>query len=217
VIPKSLVEVAGKPFIKHQIELLRRNHIERVVICLGFLGEQIEKILGDGSDFGLQINYVHDGPRLLGTGGALKRALPVLGKAFFVLYGDSFLDIDYACVEAEFVQSGEIGLMTVYRNHGKWDRSNVLFAHGQIVQYDKKNPTPEMQHIDYGLGILQNAALEEVPEDQAYDLANVYTSLIQRGQLAGCEVQQRFYEIGSPAGLAETHLYLSQKIGTEKE
>jgi hypothetical protein len=74
-----------------------------------------------------------------------------------------------------------------------------------------------MQHIDYGLGILQNAALEEVPEDQAYDLANVYTSLIQRGQLAGCEVQQRFYEIGSPAGLAETHLYLSQKIGTEKE
>src|ERR1017187_730011 len=129
VIPKSLVEVAGKPFIKHQIELLRRNHIERVVICLGFLGEQIEKILGDGSDFGLQINYVHDGPRLLGTGGALKRALPILGKAFFVLYGDSFLDIDYACVEAEFVQSGEIGLMTVYRNHGKWDRSNVLFAH----------------------------------------------------------------------------------------
>jgi N-acetyl-alpha-D-muramate 1-phosphate uridylyltransferase len=215
--PKSLVEVAGKPFIRHQIELLKRNQIERVVICLGFLGEQVEEALGNGSAFGLQITYVHDGPMLLGTGGALKRALPALEKgAFFVLYGDSFLDIDYASVEAEFVRSGKTGLMTVYRNQGKWDRSNVFFAQGQIVEYDKKNLTPEMQHIDYGLGILQEAAFEDAPDDQAYDLADIYKNLIKEGQLAGCEVQQRFYEIGSPEGLAETRAYLTEKVGIKR-
>lgn len=215
-IPKSLVEVAGKPFIQQQIELLRKNHIERIVICLGFLGEQVEAALGDGLAFGLQIKYVHDGPSLLGTGGALKRALPELGKgAFFVLYGDSFLDIDYACVEAEFVRSGKTGLMTVHKNQGKWDRSNVYFAQGQIVEYDKKNPKPEMQHIDYGLGILQEAAFEDVPDNEAYDLADIYKNLIKKGQLAGCEVQQRFYEIGSPEGLAETRAYLTEKVGTK--
>jgi N-acetyl-alpha-D-muramate 1-phosphate uridylyltransferase len=213
-IPKSLIEVAGKPFIQQQIELLRRNHIERLVICLGFLGEQVEATLGNGSAFGLQITYVHDGPTLLGTGGALKRALPALGKkAFFVLYGDSFLDIDYACVEAEFVRSGKTGLMTVHKNQGKWDRSNVYFAQGQILEYDKKNPTPEMQHIDYGLGVLQETAFEDVPHDQAYDLADIYKNLITKGQLAGCEVQQRFYEIGSPEGLAETRAYLAEQLG----
>ncbi len=217
-IPKSLVEVAGRPFIRHQIDLLRRNHIERVVICVGYLGEQIEQILGNGSDFGLQIDYAYDGSTLLGTGGALKRALPALGQGpFFVLYGDSFLDIDYACVQTEFLKSAKIGLMTVYKNHGQWDRSNVFFSQGQIVEYDKRNPTPEMRHIDYGLGILQRAGFEEVPDDQAYDLADVYKNLIRKGELAGCEVQQRFYEIGSPAGLAETRLYLSQKIRAGKE
>jgi len=216
-IPKSLVEVAGKPFIQHQMELLRRNHIERVVICLGFLGDQVEETLGDGGVFGLQINYVHDGPMLLGTGGAVKRALPALGKgAFFVLYGDSYLDIDFACVEAEFVRSGKTGLMTVHKNQGKWDRSNVHFAQGQIVEYDKKNPTPEMQHIDYGLGILQETAFEEVPDDQAYDLADIYKNLIRKGELAGCEVQERFYEIGSPEGLAETRAYLAEKVGIQR-
>lgn len=212
-IPKSLVEVAGRPFIQHQVELLRRNQIERVVICIGYLGEKIEQLLGNGSDFGLQVNYVNDGPSLLGTGGALKKALPVLGNCpFFVLYGDSFLDIDYTCVEKEFLESGKIGLMTVHKNQGRWDRSNVFFSQGQIVEYDKRNPTRQMQHIDYGLGILQTAAFEEVPEDEAYDLADVYKTLIRRGELAGCEVQQRFYEIGSPAGLAETRLHLGQKI-----
>lgn len=217
-IPKSLIEVAGRPFIEHQIEILRRNHIGRVVVCLGYLGEQIEQILRNGSHYDLQIDYVHDRPKLLGTGGALKRAVPAFGdRPFFVLYGDSFLDIDYAWVEAEFLKSGKIGLMTVYKNHGRWDRSNVLFAQNQIVEYDKRNPTPEMQHIDYGLGILQKAAFEEVPDDQPYDLADIYKNLIPKNELAGCEVQQRFYEIGSPEGLAETRLYLTQKSRVGKE
>jgi len=209
-IPKSLVDVAGKPFICHQVELLRRNRITHIVICLGFLGEKVEAALGDGTKFGLRIDYVHDGPTLLGTGGALKRALPaVAGDAFFVLYGDSFLDIDYARVEKEFQASGKTGLMTVFRNSGQFDRSNVLFENGQIVRYDKKNPTADMLYIDYGLGAFQKSAFDDVPEGKYVDLAEIYQDLISQGELAGFEVRQRFYEIGSPEGLAETRNYLT--------
>jgi N-acetyl-alpha-D-muramate 1-phosphate uridylyltransferase len=210
-LPKSLLEVGGKPFIAHQVELLHRNHIARIVVCLGYLGHRIQQRLGDGSKFGLSIEYVNDGPILLGTGGALKNALPVLGDAFFVLYGDSFLDIDYARVETEFLQSGASGLMTVYRNSGQWDRSNVLFENGRIVEYDKRNPAPEMRHIDYGLGVFRKAAFHGVPEHQFCDLADVYGGLIRESGLAGYEVHERFYEIGSPEGLAETRLYLERR------
>jgi MurNAc alpha-1-phosphate uridylyltransferase len=215
-IPKSLVDVGGKPFIGHQLELLRRNHIDRVVMCLGFLGERIEEIVGTGSEFGIEVDYVYDGSTLLGTGGALKKALPKLGDAFFVLYGDSFLDIDYASVEEAFIKSRKTALMTVHKNDGKWDRSNVLFALDRIVEYDKKNPTPAMHHIDYGLGVLWREAFDALPEDRPCDLADVYVALVRTDQLAGYEIQQRFYEIGSPAGLAETRQYLSQKFAVKK-
>jgi len=210
-IPKSLIEVAGKPFIVHQVELLRRNNVARVLICAGFLGEKIREVLCDGNQFGLQIDFVFDGPELLGTGGALKRALPVLGNAFFVLYGDSFLEINYTEVEDAFLRDGKLGVMTVYRNVDLWDRSNVLFRDGQIIVYDKKNPTLGMCHIDYGLGILCAAAFDNVPEGRFCDLADVYAQLVERKQLAGFEVRERFYEIGSPEGLAETRAYLARR------
>jgi len=207
-IPKSLVEVAGKPFIVWQIELLRRNGVAHLVLCLGYLGGQVQAELGDGSRWGMQVDYIFDGPRLLGTGGALRRALPRLGEAFFVLYGDSYLDCDYAAVESAFRASGKLGLMTVFRNANLWDRSNVIFENGRIQCYDKKNLVPEMKHIDYGLGVLQASALERYPADRMLDLATVYQDLLAHDQLAGYEVSQRFYEIGSPAGLQETRDYI---------
>ena len=207
-IPKSLVEVAGKPFIVWQIELLRRNGVAHLVLCLGYLGGQVQAELGDGSRWGMQVDYIFDGPRLLGTGGALRRALPRLGEAFFVLYGDSYLDCDYAAVESAFRASGKLGLMTVFRNANLWDRSNVIFENGRIQCYDKKNLVPEMKHIDYGLGVLQASALVRYPADRALDLATVYQDLLAQDQLAGYEVSQRFYEIGSPAGLQETRDYI---------
>ena len=207
-IPKSLVEVAGKPFIVWQIELLRRNGVAHLVLCLGYLGGQVQAELGDGSRWGMQVDYIFDGPRLLGTGGALRRALPRLGEAFFVLYGDSYLDCDYAAVESAFRASGKLGLMTVFRNANLWDRSNVIFENGRIQCYDKKNLVPEMKHIDYGLGVLQASALERYPADRMLDLATVYQDLLAQDQLAGYEVSQRFYEIGSPAGLQETRDYI---------
>lgn len=208
-IPKSLIEIAGKPFIIHQIELLRRNCIDHIVLCLGYLGEMVQAALGDGGILGVHIDYVFDGPKPLGTGGALRKALPVLGEAFFVLYGDSYLDVDYQTVRNAFERNGKLGLMTVYHNAGRWDRSNVLFSDGQIIRYDKRQPAPEMQHIDYGLGVLRKEAFVELPDGANFDLAQAYRALIARNQLAGYEVTQRFYEIGSSEGLEETRAYFS--------
>jgi NDP-sugar pyrophosphorylase family protein len=210
-IPKSLVQVAGKPFAVHQIELLLRHGFMDIVFCLGHLGEQVQSALGDGSRWGVRLHYVFDGPVLMGTGGALQRALPWLGEAFFVLYGDSYLECDYTAVEQAFRASGKLGLMAVLWNDDRWDRSNVLFSSGRIVRYDKRNRTPDMKHIDYGLGALQARALRAYATDQVLDLAAVYQDLLSRDQLAGFEVTQRFYEIGSPSGLEETRRYLLEK------
>ena len=207
-IPKSLVEVAGKPFIVHQMDLLQRNALTHIVLCLGYLGEQVQAEIGDGSRWGMHVDYVFDGPALLGTGGALRRALPWLGDAFFVLYGDTYLDCDYKVVESVFRASDKQGLMTVFHNNNLWDRSNVIFENGWIRRYDKKNLVPEMEHIDYGLGVLKTSVLKRYPAERALDLAMVYQDLLIQDQLAGYEVSQRFYEIGSPAGLQETREYI---------
>ncbi|MEK7287499.1 MAG: sugar phosphate nucleotidyltransferase, partial [Elusimicrobiota bacterium] len=148
--PKCLIEVAGKPFLIHQIELLRRHQLTRLVLCAGHMGEAIQRAVGDGRSLKVSIDYVFDGPTLLGTAGALKKALPKLGEIFFVLYGDTYLDIDYQAPLAAMRQSGKQGLMTVFLNAGQWDQSNVLFDQGRIIRYDKRNPSPDMKHIDYG-------------------------------------------------------------------
>lgn len=202
-IPKVLVPVAGRPFLAHQLELLRTQGITRAVLCLGHLGEMVEREFGDGRDYGVKLEYVFDGPVLLGTGGALKRALPKLGEKFFVLYGDSYLPIAFAPIAECFARSGRQGLMTVFRNEGLYDTSNVVFADGEIQVYDKKQRLPTMQHIDYGLSLFRAAAFDEWPAGQPFDLADVMQRLVARRELAGFEVGERFYEIGSHAGLAE--------------
>ncbi|MCP4309559.1 MAG: NTP transferase domain-containing protein [bacterium] len=207
-IPKALVEVAGRPFVFHQLDLLRREGIASVVLCVGHLGEMIREQVGDGRQFGLDVAYSFDGDKLLGTGGAVRHALPRLGPNFFVLYGDSYLDIAYQPVLAAFRESGLRGLMTVYRNEGQWDRSNVLFDGRRVVRYDKQAPTPDMCYIDYGLGLLSADILAERPAGEAFDLAEVYASLALDGQLAGYEAERRFYEIGTASGLAEADTFL---------
>jgi NDP-sugar pyrophosphorylase family protein len=150
----------------------------------------------------------------MGTGGAIRQALPLVGDAFLVLYGDTYLQCDYQAAAEAFVQSGKLGLMTVFRNEGQWDSSNVIFADGQILRYDKQQRTPEMRYIDYGLGALRAEAFARYPADQPIDLAIIYQDLLADGQLAGFEVSQRFYEIGSHAGLEETRRYFAQRRDT---
>jgi NDP-sugar pyrophosphorylase family protein len=205
-IPKSLVTVAGEPFITHQLRLLQKNGVDRVVLCLGHLGQMVEEVIGNGTVFGLKVEYSYDGAELRGTAGAVRAALPRLGTSFFVLYGDSYLPCDYRVVQKAFEKSGKSGLMTVFRNEGQWDTSNVEFEGGRLLAYSKKNRTPRMRFIDYGLGVFRAEAFLQT---QVRDLADLYEGLIAAGQLAAFEVHQRFYEIGSPAGLEETSRYLS--------
>jgi N-acetyl-alpha-D-muramate 1-phosphate uridylyltransferase len=209
-VPKALVDINGEPFLAHQLRLLSRSGIGRVVLCIGYRGEQVQDFAGDGRAFGLHVEYSLDGPKLLGTAGAIRRALPLLGESFFVLYGDSYLPCDYASVERSFLASGKAGLMTVHANEGRWDSSNVEFADGRVVAYDKTNRTPAMRHIDYGLGAFRREAFDAVPEDRPTDLAAIYRDLLRQGELAPFEVPTRFYEIGSQEGIRELAELLSQ-------
>jgi len=209
-IPKALINIAGLPFAEHQLRLLQRQGIKRAVFCVGFLGEQVRDTLGDGRRWDMRLEYSFDGATLLGTGGALKRALPLLGESFFVMYGDSYLECDFAPIWLAFKNSGKLALMTVFHNKNKWETSNILFKSGQILVYEKQKRTPDMRHVDYGLGVFRSEALNDYPEDKALDLENVYKGLLLKGQLASYEVTSRFYEIGSPSGLEETRKYLAK-------
>jgi NDP-sugar pyrophosphorylase family protein len=210
-IPKALVAVAGEPFLAHQLRLLRSAGIRKVVLCVGHLGEMIQGEFADGSSFGVELAYSFDGPTLLGTGGALRKALPLLGDQFLVLYGDSYLPIDYAAPAQAWLASGKLALMTVFPNRNRWDASNVWFEAGEIKTYDKRGRTTEMKHIDYGLGVFGAAALASCPDDRPFDLVEFYQDLIGRKELAGFEVSQRFYEIGSRQGLAELDAMLRRE------
>jgi NDP-sugar pyrophosphorylase family protein len=209
--PKSMIEVAGEPFVAHQLRLLVHQGISEIVICAGYLGEQIEAYVGDGGTFGCKVRYSFDGDRLLGTGGALRKALPLLGDRFFVMYGDSYLPTPFAPIEQAFERAGLPALMTVFRNAGRWDTSNVEFVDGAIHGYDKVDRTPTMLHIDYGLGILAARVVHDWTASRTFDLADLYRDLVRRGLLAGFEVHERFYEIGSPAGIRETDMFIRQQ------
>jgi len=214
-IPKAMIEINGEPFLAHQLRLLSSRGIERVVLCVGYHGEIIRDFVGNGAQFGLHVEVVFDGPVLLGTAGAIRRAVPLLGERFFVLYGDSYLPCDYSAVGSAFLHSGKRGLMTVFLNEGKFDTSNVEFHDGRIVRYDKKIRSFAMRHIDYGLGAFRADVFDDLPKEVPYDLATVYKRLLSGGELAAFEVSERFYEIGSPQGIEETSRYVRSMSGRQ--
>lgn len=210
-IPKALVEINSRPFIFHQIDLLKKSGLREIVLCTGHLEQQIRKAVTDGSRFGVRIQYSSDGDKLLGTGGAVQKALPLLSDPFFVLYGDSYLPIDYHRPAEAFQKAATPALMTVYANQNRFDRSNVWFEKGWIKAYSKKNVTAQMKYIDYGLNILTHKVFRSAAPSEKEDLADILESLSAAGQLAGFEVDQRFYEIGSPQGIQELEVFLKNK------
>jgi NDP-sugar pyrophosphorylase family protein len=212
-VPKSLIPVAGEPFLAHQLRLLRAGGIREVVLCCGFLGSQIEEFAGDGSRFGLSIAYSYDGDTPLGTGGALRAALPLLGRQFLVMYGDSWLTEPIEPIWRTFCESGKPALMTVFRNGNRWGASNVEYRKGLILGYDKRRPSPDMHHIDYGFQVLDAGVLDHwtVP---VFDLADVLSGLADYSMLAGYETAERFYEIGTLSGLRETEVVVAADAGT---
>ena len=212
-VPKTLLPVAGEPFVAHQLRLLGRNGIDRVVFSIGHLGALIREFVGDGERFGLDVAYVDEGESLRGTGGALRLAADagVLDDHFFVTYGDAFLPTDYGAIHQSFVASGAAALMTVFRNDGKWIPSNAVFKDGWVTLYDKQPAVAitGMSWVDYGISILTRNLVEtEISANETIDLSDVFGWLSHRSELAGFEVHERFYEIGSPQGLKEIEVVL---------
>jgi NDP-sugar pyrophosphorylase family protein len=209
-IPKPLLEVAGEPFLIHQLRLLAAHGAREAVICVGYRGEMIESRIGE-TCFGVHIVYSHDGPGLDGTLGAIRRALPLLPERFLVLYGDTYLRVDYRAADRAWRESGLSALMVVLHNDGRWDTSNARFEHDRVIAYDKLAPTPDMRWIDYGLGGLTARSLDSVPESEG-DLAILYAALARQGALCGHAAVERFYEIGTPAALRETEAFLRTSV-----
>lgn len=205
--PKPLLEVAGEPFLVHQLRILASHGATDAVVCVGYLGEQIESRIGREC-CGIRLRYSYDGPRLIGTLGAIRKAAPLLGPRFLVLYGDTYLRIDYAAAAAAWRASGLPAMMTVLRNEGAWDTSNVVFDGRLVTEYDKRRPRPEMAWIDYGLSALDHSALTAV-DDSVTDLSDLYHRLASDRQLFGFAASERFYEIGTPAAFAETSAFLA--------
>ena len=208
-IPKALIPVAGRAFVDHQLDWLAGHGVTEVVLSIGYRGDEIRAHVGDRTAGGLRVRYVDEGSNLRGTAGALRLALDegVLEERFLVTYGDSFLPIDFGVVFRAFADGGAPALMTVFRNDGRWDQSNVIFEDGRVVLYDKQRrgrPAADFAYIDYGLSALERRVIaDEIPAGTKADLAELFFALSRRGDLAGFEVQERFYEIGSPEGLED--------------
>jgi NDP-sugar pyrophosphorylase family protein len=202
-IPKSMVRIGNKPFLEYQVELLRNMGVVDLILCVGHKSDMIVEYFGDGSNLGVKINYSHE-DTLLGTGGALRNAGNMLKDRFFVLYGDAYLDVDYRDIADYFNRMRYPALLTVYKNEGQFDTSNVSFLDEECVLYDKHNPSENMRFIDYGLSIMTKKIIEQyIASDMFYDLADCYNALSLKNDLLGYEVKERFYEIGSKFGLQE--------------
>jgi NDP-sugar pyrophosphorylase family protein len=211
-IPKSMIEINGKPFIYYQIQLLKKQDITHVVLCLGYLGEQIQGYLEKNNNFGLKIDYSYDGKQLLGTGGAVKQALKFIdNNCFFIIYGDSYLNINFQEVYDSYQKNCNNGyLLTIFKNSNKWDKSNIEYNKGKIIEYNKFNPTLRMHYIDYGLSIFLKKTFIEY-DKKAFDLAELYHKASIDGFLNGYVVENIFYEIGSKEGLKNFENYIMSK------
>jgi NDP-sugar pyrophosphorylase family protein len=219
-LPKALVPVLGRPFADWQLALLAQQGVRRVVYCVGYRGDMLREHVGDGSSFGLSVDWSDEGEALMGTAGAIRLALDrgMLDEAFFVLYGDSYLPVSIPAVDEAWRRCGRPALMTVLRNEGSWDQSNCVYENGRVLLYDKSRGADhrtDMRWIDYGLSVLtRSVLLDRVPPGTVSDLADLQRDLSASGELAGMEVHDRFYEAGSPEGLCdlETYLLAGQRV-----
>jgi NDP-sugar pyrophosphorylase family protein len=209
--PKSMLMVGDKPFLEIQINMIQKTGARNILLCLGHLSQQIMDFFGDGKKFGVDITYSIE-EALLGTAGALKNAEDLLADTFMTIYGDSYLFLNLEEITAHFETSGKLGLMTVYRNSGLYDRSNTAIDNnGMVVKYNKQN-TNGLEYIDYGLSIFRKQVLDWIPQRKYYPLEKVFCKLIEMNELVAFETKERFYEIGSPAGLAEFRKFIKGKL-----
>ena len=214
--PKSLIDIAGKPFIFRQLDYLKEKGIQHVVICVGHLGEMIRAEVGTGEKFGLKIDYSEDGPVRLGTGGAIKKAATLLDDDFFIMYGDSFLPINFSEIENVYRTIDKRVMLTIIKNDNQWDSSNILYLDGKLIEYNKLTPSSAMSHLDYGLSVVSKSIFSSYDDDQAFDLGDLYHQLSIRDELHGHLISDRFYEIGSLVGIQETIAFFSNVSNLEQ-
>ena len=208
---KSMVRILGKPFLEYQLELLRKGGIKDIILCIGHMGEQIERHFRNGREYGVNIKYSLE-DKLLGTAGALKKAEPLLNNTFFTMYGDSYLFLDFPAAMRYFNSQSKLALMTVYKNYDRYDRSNTVVEGNLVKKFSKKERTEDMVYIEYGANIFKKEALKMIPENQFYSLDDLFPRLIEMEELLAFGVRERFYEVGSPQGLREFEEYMK---GTE--
>ncbi len=208
-IAKAMIDINGEPFIYHQLKMLKEKGVSKVVICAGYLGESIKNLVRNGESYNVDVKYSFDGDKLLGTGGAVKKAVALAGDEFFVMYGDSYFDLDLHGIYSDFKKSGKDALMVIIKNENRWDKSNVVFENGDLIEYSKTKHSKKMKYIDYGLAVLKSSVLDDLPEGEAFDLADIYSKLVKEKRMIGYEASERFYEIGSPDGLEETKKFIA--------
>ena len=212
-IPKSMLIIDDKPFVYYQLKLFEISGVKQVHFCLGFLGEIVEEYIKENFAESFILSFSYDKDPLLGTGGAIVNAFSFLPETFFITYGDSYLDINYKDVYITYMDKRDenIGLMTVFRNSGKWDESNVIFTNDMIELYSKKNKTSLMNYIDFGLGILSKCHFSKKIAGNNFDLSEIYETLSIKKKLYGFEVFNRFYEVGSFSGIDDFSNHLKIK------
>jgi N-acetyl-alpha-D-muramate 1-phosphate uridylyltransferase len=211
--PKSMIEVLGKPFIDHQLTLLKKNNVTKVILCIGKYGDQIWDYVKDGLNWGLSVKYSDDGEKLLGTGGALLNARPILPDEFIVMNGDSYLDIDYNTIVTKFHHKGKPILMTVYPIKGTNFVGNVCVRHNKIVDYNKSGKNRDMNYIDYGITPMKKWLLDYFPSGDAFDFGQIYSQMIQEHGVSCYQSPKIFHEIGTHDGLEETIQYMKTNGG----
>ena len=200
--PKSMVEIRGKSFLEYQLEFLKKGGIKNIVLCIGYMGEQIESYFGNGKRFGVNIDYSYE-KKPLGTAGALKRAEDMLDDVFFTMYGDSYLFLDFPAAMQYFKSQSKPALMTVYKNYDRYDRSNTVIEGNLVKKFGKQESNEDMVYIEYGANIFRKEALRLIPENQFCSLDDLFPILIEKEELLAYEVGERFYETGSLQGLKE--------------
>jgi NDP-sugar pyrophosphorylase family protein len=208
-VPKAMLDVAGEPFVAHQLRRIAACGYRQIVILAAYLGEMIEDYVGDGSAFGLEVAYVYDGAVPLGTAGAVVKALPLLGEAFLLTFGDAYLRVDHADVERVFHERDTDGLMTIFRPDAGDERPNAAAAGGMVTAYEKKAALPGLEYVDYGLSVFRSRVFADLPAGTPTDLTEVNQALIARDQMAAYFVPSRPFEIGSPTGLEQTERFLT--------
>lgn len=202
-VPKSMVKISDRPFLEYQLEFLKQNAVDQVVLCVGHLGNQIEDYFGNGAKFGVKIKYSYERSKLLGTGGALKNAGPMLEDVFFTLYGDSYLSLDFSTVMSYFRKFDKLALMTVYKNYDRYDGSNVAIEGNMVRHYGISGTAEKLVYIDYGASLFRKKTLDLFPSGEVFAIGDIFTKLIAMDQLLAYEAERRFYQIGTPEGLQE--------------